>query len=535
MTRSRTLLAIVLCVIVGLPALLPFIQLLADPPAWSVWLEGGRLAALTSNTLLLIVGTLALSLPLGVFLAILLYRTDAPGRGPCRFLFMLALLVPLPFVVSGWQPVLNLVFARSDWSPWAQGLIAAITMHAITALPWVVLLVGTGLCWVERELEEDGLMLAGPTAVILHVTLPRAAASIGAAALWITLLTANEIIITDMMQVRTFAEEVYTQFVAPEPVSGGQGDPLARSLAAAMPGTFLLMVLVFLVSSRWERGLPAGAQTGAVHVFALGRWRLPAGVLLFLAVLAILGVPLVTLVGRAGLSGTAGTWSPADVFHRLTQALRTDGGLIGFSLLSSALAGALSATLALLLSWASRGEFAYQALVLVLLAFVWSIPGPVLGIGLKDTIHLVLDVTGSAMLADWLFDGPSVAPLIWMNVIRFLPLAVALLWLVVRLIPAELIDTARMEGAMPRQELSHVVWPLTRAVWLRAALAVAILSLGELSAGKLVATPGRPGYAQELFARMHYGVTPDLAAGCLLLMALVVAVAGIMRLAHLRR
>ena len=46
-----------------------------------------------------------------------------------------------------------------------------------------------------------------------------------------------------------------------------------------------------------------------------------------------------------------------------------------------------------------------------------------------------------------------------------------------------------------------------------------MLSLGELSAGKLVSTPGLATYAEELFTQMHYGVTNDLAARCLLLLA----------------
>ena len=52
-------------------------------------------------------------------------------------------------------------------------------------------------------------------------------------------------------------------------------------------------------------------------------------------------------------------------------------------------------------------------------------------------------------------------------------------------------------------------------------LAVAVLSLGELSAGKLVETPGSETFAHWVFDRMHYGVTNRLAAMCLVLLLLV--------------
>ena len=83
-----------------------------------------------------------------------------------------------------------------------------------------------------------------------------------------------------------------------------------------------------------------------------------------------------------------------------------------------------------------------------------------------------------------------------------------------RLIPPELHDAARVDGARPWQEFRYVFWPVTRRATGRAALAVSILSLGELSAGKIVSTPGCATWAQRVFEQMHYGVTNELAARC---------------------
>jgi ABC-type spermidine/putrescine transport system permease subunit II len=54
-------------------------------------------------------------------------------------------------------------------------------------------------------------------------------------------------------------------------------------------------------------------------------------------------------------------------------------------------------------------------------------------------------------------------------------------------------------------------------------LALAILALGEVSAGKIVATPGSQTFGHEVFSQMHYGVSNDLAAMCLLLVVLISA------------
>ena len=59
-----------------------------------------------------------------------------------------------------------------------------------------------------------------------------------------------------------------------------------------------------------------------------------------------------------------------------------------------------------------------------------------------------------------------------------------------------------------------------------AAVVVTALSLNEISASKPVVTPGTLTFTQELFQRMHSGVTQDVSALCLLLL-FVIALAGL--------
>jgi iron(III) transport system permease protein len=134
---------------------------------------------------------------------------------------------------------------------------------------------------------------------------------------------------------------------------------------------------------------------------------------------------------------------------------------------------------------------------------------------------VLVDGTGSPLLAGLLWHGPSILPLIWVDMIRFFPCAVALLWPALRLAPRDLIEAARVDGARSYQELLWVIAPLNVNALARAALAVAVLSLGELSGSKLISTPGQPSYAYTIFTQMHWGVTNDLAARCLLLLMVV--------------
>jgi iron(III) transport system permease protein len=535
--------AVLLSLLIGGPLLLPFLDLFRHPSAWHAWREAGRFSLLARNTLLLLAGVLLLALPAGVAGAVLLYRTDLPWRRAFRFATILTLFVPLPLFASGWQAALGTggwlpvalwstpppddpevsAVRPLPWKPWAQGLPAAVWVHAVAGLPWVILVVGQGLRWVERELEEDALTDAGPGRVLWWVTLRRAGPSVGAAALWVALQTATEISVTDMMKVRTFAEEVYNQMVAPDTTDPNEPESaaLARAVTVSLPGVLLTMGLILVAVGRWERRLPPLATRAEPRPFPLGRWRWPLLAVVLLAAGVLAGVPVASLVWKAGLTGSPLAWSPGAVVHSLANQVRVSGRTLVESLGLAALAGGACTLLALLACWLAAGSWWFRAGLLGLIAAAWALPGPVIGLGLKDAI-LILRDTGPAVVGKLLYYGPSPLPLLWAYLVRFFPCAVAVLWPVVRLVPGELRDAARVDGAGPMQEFRHLIWPLTALSSLAAGLAVGVLSLGELSASKLSETPGSRTFCHEVFNKMHYGVTRDLAAVCLMLLAVVV-------------
>ncbi len=474
MIRWRLTLAFILLAVIAVPLTAPLGQLLSDPSAWRSWTEANRLLALARNTFLLVAGTLVLALPSGIAGAVLLYRTDLPLRRLLRFLLLLTLFVPLPLFTSGWQAVLGSggwlpvpawSGSAASWTPWGQGIGSAIWIHAVAALPWVILLSGQGLSWVERELEEDALTLMPAWRVLVRVTLPRAAAALGAAALWVSLQAATEITVTDVMQVRTFAEEVYTQLVGGPDAEEG----VARAVAVTLPFVLLVAVVVGWTAHRWERRLPPRTTLLTPPLlFSLGRWRWPLALGIAGVCGLLLGLPLGSLVWRAGLVGTPPLWSATATGRYLVRACRPpEGQMLLNSLLLAAASGLLVSAAAVLACWAARGSRCFRLGVLVLMAVAWAMPGPLIGLGLKMTIDRLLDVSDSRWLAQVLYHGPSPLPLMWVDAIRFFPCAVAVLWPVVRLIPAEMHDAARVDGATPGQELRHVVWPLTSAAFRR--------------------------------------------------------------------
>lgn len=543
MTTARVAVGLILILLLGVPLLLPLVEALSRPDAWRVWGETERVRQLARNTALLVGGTLLVSLPLGTLAAFLFYRSNLPFARFWRSLTLFTLFVPLPLFASAWQATLGtggwLPAAvwrsgpfteavpgdvRPVWKPWAQGFGAAIWVHSVAALPWVILIVGHGLRWVERELEEDALTVTSSRGVLFHVTLPRSRAALAVAGLWVALLTATEITVADMMQIRTAAEEVYLQFNLFDDAG------LARTVHLMIPAVVGAVALLIVFLRRFERTVPPLERLAhEPRVYSLGAWRWPWLIVVMAAAAMLTLVPVGSLVWKAGLSGNPESWSSGVALSHLENTARAGGVNIASSIAVAAAAGAIAAVLGLVVCWLGQDSAVLRGTTVVLMAIAWVLPAPVVGIGLKEAIHLILDLE-EGIVGGWLsdsfrparallYDGPSGVPIAWAYLVRFFPFAVAIQWTVVRQIPRELRDAIRIDSASAWQEFWHLIAPLSWPICVQAGFAVTVLGLGEIGASKLVWAGWHP-FAHEVFAQMHYGVTNDLAAMCLVLLLL---------------
>jgi iron(III) transport system permease protein len=162
---------------------------------------------------------------------------------------------------------------------------------------------------------------------------------------------------------------------------------------------------------------------------------------------------------------------------------------------------------------------------------LWVTPGPLLGLGLKETIHALLSLEEAILPSDFaplramLYDQPSPLPGGWASMLRFLPLALAMIWPTLHAIPRELTEQATLDGA---SVWWWVGWPHLRSAATAAAIVVSVLSLGEVSASKLVTPPHLRMYIFELFNQMHYG--PEASVAAMALVQLAITAVGVLML-----
>jgi iron(III) transport system permease protein len=394
------------------------------------------------------------------------------------------------------------------------GRFGAAVVHAMAALPWVVLLAGVGLCAVEPELEESALLDFGPLRVLSRITIRRAIGAIAAAALAVAVLTAGDMTVTDLLQVRTYAEEAYVQFIL------GRG--LADAAVVALPPLVVLGIGIILVGralSRLDPARLASVSSGA-RLWRLGRWRATAGGLLALLVGNALAFPLYALIWRAGRVGGRATlgqppvWSISGLVGTLRFAAAEIVEPLGASLVWASMAATLTVALGFGLAWVGRSSRAWRWATLGAMALALATPGPVAGRALM-LAYLELPE---------LYD--SSAMIVLAQALRALPYVLLILWPFLRSFPQDYLDAAALDGYGPVGQMVRVVLPLSIRALLASLTVALALGLGELPATRQVYPPGIEPMSVFLWGLLHTGVESHL-SGVALIMLMVIAAAGL--------
>lgn len=480
-----------------------------DVSGFSAFADSGGVArplALARTTSALVGLTELLALPLGIALAWLLARTDLWGRRALFGLLLVVIFVPLPLHAIAWIGAFGNL-GRSQLlgaAPMVVGLPGAAFVHAISVIPAIVLLVAVGLRAVEPELEESALLDHPRRRVAILVTLRRSLGAIAGAALAVTILTAGEMTVTDLLQVRTFAEEAYI-------LCQQHFETAVVSCIVVAP---LLVVLApLLLFAGWTLLWIDPPRTPSSHarpkVWTLGRGRLLVSVFVWALVGAAVAIPVYGLIWRAGRSGRPLVWSFGALTSTLATAWDEMALKLGESCVWAAVAASLSVALAWCLAWLSRDSVAWRWLTLISLTLALAVPGPVAGMALGVSYARVA----------WVYDNPAIVVLAY--TLRTLPFALLIVWTAVHRLPRELLESAAVEGYAPWGVVRRVGLPMTRGAIATAWGAAFLLSIGELAAVNRVQVPGHEPLAVHLWAMMHFGVESKLAGAGLILVILV--------------
>src|SRR5689334_14953577 len=241
-----------------------------------------RVGELLINTVALVFITVPLCVLIGVTLAWLTERTDLPGRGLWRPLFVAPLAVPAFVNSYAWVGVV----------PSIHGLWAGVLITTLSYFPFMYLPVAATLRRLDPAVEESARALGSDSAgVFFRVVFPQLRLAILGGSLLVGLHLLSEFGAFAMIRFDTFTVAIFQQFQVT--FDGAAGSMLA--------GVLVVLCLVLLVAEAVARGRARFSRVGsgaprAATPIRLGRNMITGQVALAALAVLALGVPVWTLL-----------------------------------------------------------------------------------------------------------------------------------------------------------------------------------------------------------------------------------------------
>lgn len=483
--------------------------------------DAARQAVLQSA--LLAAAVAGMAVPVGTLLAVLIVRTELPGRQAAAWLIVLLLLTPLHVHLAGWDAALGklgwltLAFGQLD-RPCLAGMPGAIAVHAAAAIAWVTVIVAAGLVHLPVWPEEAAWTCVPPRVVLWRITLPQVRPLVLVATLYAVLSTTSDMTVTNVYLIRpaeqTATERFYMAFALE-----GEPWPALRSALPALAVAFGAAAALLWASV--PNVLRRSSLPGRVLRFPLGKWRWPLAGLVWLILGGLAILPLTSLVIKAGHvvelrdGKRQRHWSAAACLARVASAPREFAREGRDTLLVASGAAALALVGASVLGWGWRTSGWPRRLTSALLLIALVTPGPLVGVVLILLFnhdlppHLPWQDGKSWLL--WLYDDTPLAPML-AQAIRALPLAGLLLGYSFSTLRDDLLAAAALDRVPFWTVCWRIVLPLRWRALAAAGLVAWAVAAGDLAWSHLVTPPGVDLLQRRVFGLLHAGVEEQVAA-----------------------
>jgi iron(III) transport system permease protein len=502
-----------------------FVRVLSNSGIWNV----------IGNTLMFMLGSTLLGTAAGIFLAVLLTRTDVFGR---RFF---SALVSVPFYISAlilafaWSVMYGpqgyiTVLARNaglpTWNLYSLG--GMIFVSAIYFMPLTYLYCSSSLKLADPSLEYAARIGgANPLKALWLITIPLIRPAI-LYSLLLTLVSGVELLSIPLVLGEPNQIDVLSTYLYRTALISGLTDYGSLAVVALLVVIFvtILVTLQNKLTQQEKRFVTVGGKVQRARLLQLGIWKIPATILMTVFVFLFVIVPLAGIVLQAFSSFLSPLVNPIDqlTFDNFKETF--EFAEYRESILNSlfvAGVGGVIATLfmALCSLLAYRSSFSLRGLVKYLALYPRAFPGTVIGLGFLWAL-LMTPAVGWLRNTLWI--------LIIAYCMRYLPLGFSSVSPSVLQISDELDRAARVSGTNWIGVLRHILFPLLRPALLSTFLLLFITFLKEYSVALFLFARGSQVIGTTMLEIWAQGGPGPVAALAVIQLLIIALASGISRL-----
>ena len=485
------------------------------------------------NTLIVSGISVAISLVLGMSLALLVGLRQLPGRGALTFLILMPLIIPAQTMALSWielfgpnsllRTLTGLTSQPGVSNPLYSRMGIALVM-GIEHMPLVFIAVRAALTGVPADLIEAARIAAIPprlilTRIVLPITYPSALAG---ALLAFTAAVGNfgiPALLGIPGRVPVLTTLIYQRLNSFGPSAAGQVAVLALILAAL---AIVALILRNLVLRHLRMQLSAGKRFRAEANAA--PWLQS---LIWLVVVAISILPLLALLASSLLPAVGIAFSlEAAGIDQYRAVLANDAVLRAFvNSLWLSLAAALICTM-IALPFAYLRTYRPNPLLTacdVLAELPWVVPGTVVALAMILAFLKPLPLIGISLYG-------TAAIILIAYLARFLPLVLRPVVAAAHHHDPALDEAARIVGAPLHQRLARIFAPSVLPSAVAGAILIVMTAMNELTLSALLWSSGHETIGVMVFSLQYEGNSTSAAAVSVLSTILLLAICGLVQL-----
>jgi iron(III) transport system permease protein len=461
MTSSQRLNPTLTAIAVALPMIAVVVAVVqgaagADAELWA-HLREFVLARVAGNTVILVIGVVAIASALGTSLAWLTSACDFPGRSFFSWALLLPMAMPayvlafvavatldyagaVPAVLRGW-------FGKELWLPPIRSAGGVILVLAVAGYPYVYLMArGAFMTHGARALEAAQSLGLGPWAGLFRVAIPLARPWLAGGAALVAMETLADFGAVSVFNYDTFTTAIYEAWFA------------LFSIETAL-GLALLLLLFVVAALAIEHAARGRARYSATDSGARAAIRIELN-----------GARGWLATAYAGLVFALGFALPAAALARWAwrvAPIDLDARYVDYALRTLGLAGAaaiLCLALAIVLGYATRQSAGLVARAATRVATLgYAVPGAVLAVGVVTALGTIDQGWRAVAGGEGLWLQGTVFALLLGYVARFLAVAHGPVQSGFERIRPSLEEAARGFGLGAREMLAHLHLPLLSA------------------------------------------------------------------------
>lgn len=487
------------------------------------------------NTLVFMIGSTIIGTIAGIIFAVLLTRTNIPGR------VFFSKLITIPYYVSAlilafsWAVIYGpqgfvTVGARAlnlpTWNLYSMPGI--IVVSAIYFMPLTYLYCSSSLQLADPQLENAARIGgAGPFRVLSKVTVPLMRPAMLYSVL-LALVSGIEMLSVPLVLGESNNIDVLSTYLYRTALISGTTDYATLAVVALMVVLFVvgLVALQSYLTKHERRFVSVSGKITRGRLLSLGAFRWPASILVGLFIFATIIVPILGITLQAFTQFLTPLINPftlltLDNFRQAFEQEVYRTAIINSLFVAGV--GGLLATIFMAMSalLAYRSSFRGRGLVKYLALYPRAFPGTVIGLGFLWALLMVPAV-------GWLRNT------IWILIIaysmRYLPLGFSSVSPSILQISDELDRAARVSGANWLTVIRRVMFPLLRPALIATYLILFITYFKEYSVALFLFARGSQVIGTtmiEVWAQGGPGPVAALAVVQLIIIGIVVAISGL--------